>query len=206
MSLLTNHRSGFGPGLTKVTGLDDPSGIGFSVQKLVAGQTVREKASRETAWLLLSGALKANGIELTRRSLFDDSPAALHVSAGTDIELAAQESVELLVFSTSNSKPFRPKHYTQVKDEHRGKGKVHDAAYRLVRYLFRRHPHEAGKTAHVDVGFVLKLGARETRAHAQHLDTRTAQLLGDRLGEADDERLGGAVGRHVRSGSEAADR
>lgn len=141
MSLLTSHRAGFPAGFTAVTTLEDESGIGFGVLKLDPRQAVRDETTKtETAWLLLSGALELRAAgrpgRLERRSLFDEGPCALHVSAGTQVELAALEPCELLEFRCANPHGFDAVLYASVKDEHRGKGKVHDAAYRLVRTVF----------------------------------------------------------------------
>jgi 5-deoxy-glucuronate isomerase len=138
--LLSSHRSGFGPGFTAVTTLDDESGIALGVLKLAAADAVHEEPAAETAWLLLSGALEVRVAKqptrLERRSLFDEGPSALHVSAGAEVELVPSEPCELLVCRARNPVAFAPKVYTSVKDEHRGQGKVHDAAYRLVRTVF----------------------------------------------------------------------
>ena len=55
---LTEHRDGFGPGLTEITRLDeteDGTGIAFGVLKLAAGETHEETPEHETAWLLMAG-------------------------------------------------------------------------------------------------------------------------------------------------------
>ncbi len=134
--LLTAHRDGFGPGFTEVTTLDDESGIALGVHKLMPGDSVREKTTAETAWLLISGELEAGEDKLSRGDPFDDGPAALHVSAGTDVTLTAVGPSELLVLRCANEARFERRAYTAVKDEHRGQGLVHDASYRFVRTVF----------------------------------------------------------------------
>src|SRR5439155_4713900 len=67
----------------------------------------------------------------------------------------------------------------------------------LIRHLLGAHPEESGHGARVDVRLLLELGAREPRAHAEHLDAGPAQLGCDRLAEAQHERLRGAVRRAV---------
>src|SRR4051794_9810979 len=114
MSLLSAHRAGFPAGFTAVTALSDESGIALGVLKLAAGETLREPPEHETAWLLLGGSLdtsaEGHGARLERRSLFDGAPAALHVSAGTPVELAAREPCELLVCSAANPTRFPARH------------------------------------------------------------------------------------------------
>ncbi|MBL8954713.1 MAG: 5-deoxy-glucuronate isomerase [Myxococcaceae bacterium] len=134
--LLTGHRDGFGPGFTAVTTLDDESGIALGVLKLMPGESVREKTENETAWLLISGELEHGSEKLSRGDPFDDGPAAVHVSAGTQMALTAIGPSEVLVMRVANKTPFAQRTYTSVKDEHRGKGLVHDASYRFVRTVF----------------------------------------------------------------------
>ena len=145
MSLLKSPREGFGAGQTVITTSADASGVGMSVLKLepgVAPSGVLMETNGETAWLLLSGELEVDiGDQLhtlVRRSVFDDSPAAVHVCAATTLKLTAKDSVELLQCETDNIVPFAPRVYpaASVKDEHRGRGKVHDAAFRFVRTVF----------------------------------------------------------------------
>jgi len=140
---LTQPLKGFKPGLTRITTVDevdDPSGIGLSVLKLDVGERFDQTLARETAFLLMEGVVQARAGEktalLARKSLFDEPPSAVHASAGTRVELTAQASCELTVYETANARPFPPALYTQVADEHRGKGQLKNAAYRLVRTVF----------------------------------------------------------------------
>src|SRR4051812_26130228 len=134
MALISSHRRGFASGFTEVTSLEDPSGIALGVLRTEA--PVNETAKQETVWLLLDGELVANGEQLARRSLFDDGPSALHVSAGANVELNPSGPCELMVFRSPNTTPFPSRVYQSVKDEHRGKGRVRDAAFRFVRTVF----------------------------------------------------------------------
>jgi 5-deoxy-glucuronate isomerase len=131
-ALVTAHRAGFPFGFTPITTLEDASGIALGVLKLKVGEGHRAALARETACLLLSGCVN----DVARRSLFDDGPMAVHASAGATLELKASETSELLVCETANTRQFESKTYSKVADEHRGKGKVHDAAYRFVRTVF----------------------------------------------------------------------
>ncbi len=139
-ALLDSHRAGFPTGFTAITTLSDESGIAIGVLKLAAGEVHRAAVKSETAWLLMSGRVSvragATRTELSRSSLFDDPPRALHVSAGAEVELTAREAVELTVYETQNTSAFAPKLYETVADEHRGKGKVQDQAFRFVRTVF----------------------------------------------------------------------
>ena len=82
MSLhVTEHRKGFGAGLTEITRFADPgepTGLSFGVLKLAAGETAKEEAKHETAWLLMQGSAEVTAGNQTRQfarqSLFDESP------------------------------------------------------------------------------------------------------------------------------------
>jgi 5-deoxy-glucuronate isomerase len=142
---LTQHRTGFNPGLTEVTRLDetdDPTGIAFAVWKLATGESGEETAASETAWLLMDGAVEVtvgNRRErLARGSLFDEGPSCVHVAAGERVRFAAQGAAEFTIYRTANKKPFKPHIYLpgDVANEPRGKGQVGNACLRFVRTIF----------------------------------------------------------------------
>jgi 5-deoxy-glucuronate isomerase len=56
------------------------------------------------------------------------------------VALAARSDCELAVYETANQKPFRARVFgpQDVASEHRGRGAVRDAAWRVVRTLFDR--------------------------------------------------------------------
>lgn len=146
MSLhVTAHRHGFGPGYTPITRHDDTvdaTGISVGVLKLAAAQKFVVTPVVETAWLLMSGEvgvlIGGTRHSLARRSLFDESPACVHVAAGTDVTLEAAGEVEMTVYACGNTKPFAPRVYRpeDVPDEHRGKGQVGNRCLRFVRTIF----------------------------------------------------------------------
>jgi 5-deoxy-glucuronate isomerase len=162
--LLRGPREGYGPGHTVITTTEDPSGVALSSFRLGPGEWTSLTVARETAWLLLSGELKLQvaGHEATfvRRSVFDDAPSAIHVSAGASVWLKALDAVELLQCETANATPFSAALYPaeKVKDEHRGKGRVHDAAYRFVRTVFDGS--NAPKEAQLVLGEVVNFPGR----------------------------------------------
>ncbi len=142
---LTRHRAGFGPGYTAVTLADEPdhpTGIGFGVLVLKAGQSRQDQVTAETAWLLMSGRIRLEAAgqvwEAGRASLFDDGPSCLHVAAGTPVTLTALTDCEVTVYATPNPASFAPRFYApaDVADEQRGKGQVGGACHRVVRTIF----------------------------------------------------------------------
>lgn len=142
---LTQHRGGFGPGRTEITTLDereDPTGIALSVWKLTAGESGVERPAGETAYLLMNGELEVElgGVRypIARRSLFDEGPSCVHLSATEEVRFVARSDVELTVYATANLRrfPARVIEPSAVADEHRGRGQVRDAALRIVRTAF----------------------------------------------------------------------
>ena len=164
---LTQHREGFGPGLTAVTRYDDanePTGLGLAVLNLAAGESYRETTPVETAFLLMSGEATVTAgnrqVGFARTSLFDDSPSCVHLPAGAELRLEAKSATEFTVYRSANKKPFAPRFYlpADTKDEHRGQGQVGGACLRLVRTIFDRT--NADPNAELVLGEVVTLPGR----------------------------------------------
>ena len=164
---ITEHRAGFGPGLTVVTRHDDPNeptGLGLAVLKLAAGENYREVTPVETAFLLMSGSVTAaaakRNVKLTRASLFDDAPSCIHLAAGAEIKFSAESTAEFTLYRSANRKAFEPKIFlpADTADEPRGKGQVGGACLRLVRTIFDRHNSDAN--AELVLGEVITLPGR----------------------------------------------
>jgi 5-deoxy-glucuronate isomerase len=144
-AVIAKHRAGFGPGYTAITTAgeaDADTGISMGVLRLEAGERHIATLAAETAYLLMDGRIAGNvggqRFELSRASLFDDSPACLHASAGTKLEIRAETAAELTVYSCDNratfaQRVFRP---ADVADERRGEGQVGGRCLRLVRTIF----------------------------------------------------------------------
>ena len=163
--LVSAYRSGFPLGYTAVThAAEDLTGISFGILKLQAGASHQVTTQAETAFLLMSGAvrLSAGGKEerFRRQSLFDEGPSCLHVSAGTEIVIAAEEDSELTTYETLNRRQFEPRFYqpAHVPTEHRGKGQVGDTCYRFVRTIFDRS--NADPNAELVLGEVITMPGR----------------------------------------------
>jgi 5-deoxy-glucuronate isomerase len=109
---------------------------------LPAGEALLLTPESETAWLLMHGELRGRvgdaEFSLERRSLFDESASAVHVSAGTEVRFEAVTDCELTVYGCGNDKSFPPRVFgpDQVPNEHRGKGQVADRCLRFVRTIF----------------------------------------------------------------------
>lgn len=163
---LTAHRRGFGPGLTEITRVDDGdgAGIGVAVLRLAAGERAAWVAAHETAWLLMEGDLDVHlgprCARWSRRSLFDEGPSCAHVSAGTELVLAARTDVELTRYTTASTRRFEPTLHDPggVRAEHRGEGQVGGACHRVVRTIFDAA--NADPAADLVLGEVLTLPGR----------------------------------------------
>ena len=139
---IREHRGGFNVGFTEITSTGDDTGIALGVHKFKGGERYVDTAKSETAWLLMDGrvSLEFGGevYEFQRRSLFDDLPICLHVSAGTEVRLTINEDSEFTVYQTANAANFSPRLYREddVESEDRGKGQVGDTCWRVVRTIF----------------------------------------------------------------------
>jgi 5-deoxy-glucuronate isomerase len=117
--------------------------ISLSLLRLAARTTERLEASgQETAAVVLSGSgeLRAGSASAVflRPSWIDRPPTVAHACTGTAIEVRTDEPSELIVVRTPNVQRFdaRVLPAARVREEHRGRGKVLDAAHRLVRTAF----------------------------------------------------------------------
>ena len=164
---ITSHRAGFGPGFTEITRLGGDHraiGIGLGVLRHPAGYRETVETIRETAWLLMAGRIAVsigNRTEhLSRKSLFDEPPSAVHVSAGERVVFAFEEDAELTVYESANTARFAPRIYRpeDVPNEHRGAGQVGNACYRFVRTIFDRS--NADAAAELVLGEVVTMPGR----------------------------------------------
>ena len=139
---IREHRGGFNDGFTEITSSEDSTGIALGVYKFKGGERYVESANTETAWLLMDGKVSIEfdgGVyEFERRSLFDELPVCLHVSAGTEVRLTLIKDSEFTVYQTTNTASFSPRLYRgdDVESEDRGKGQVGDTCWRIVRTIF----------------------------------------------------------------------
>ncbi|HEX9851422.1 MAG TPA: 5-deoxy-glucuronate isomerase [Woeseiaceae bacterium] len=125
--------------------------LSVAVIELAAGDVYRDTSACESAWLLMSGAIRGRAGELEfefeRASLFDESASCVHLSAGTALTIEASRHCELTVYRCSNRKPFEPSIFQpeQVPNEHRGAGQVAGRCLRFVRTIFdgRNSPENA---------------------------------------------------------------
>ena len=165
-NLITRYRgTPFAAGWNHYLESDAETGLDFAVYVLAPGeQATFGDADRETAVLVLSGAgtmtVDGRTEAFTRPDWKDHEPTTGHVPAGGRIEVAAEAPAELAVIRTVNPLPFPAKIYLpdEVDVEHRGKGQLDDACYRLVKLVFDRTV--APENARLVVGEVVNFAGR----------------------------------------------
>ncbi len=149
-TLLRGPSAGFPVGVTPITRARQAGIVttaepemDFCICRQTAGQTIPETDHRETAWVLLAGAAElefAGRCErVSRTSLFDDPPTALHLGPATAVTVRAlAEGTEWAVVRTVNERRFAPTLYrpSDLKPEYRGAGLVQNACLRNVRLIF----------------------------------------------------------------------
>ncbi len=151
---------------TVITRSHDAPGTGmdFDLLRLAPEQQRKENPRKETAWLLLDGALRfswgqgEHTVEAARHSLLKEEPVVLHVPANVPVTLEAISHCELAVLATENPRSFDPMFFDgSMLREHRDRGKWGDAAWRIVRTIFdgRNRPE-----ANLVLGEVLNLPGR----------------------------------------------
>ena len=150
-TLIRAHRDGFAPGLTPITyeGECDVPGVDFGILVQTADVILDEKVTKESVWVLLDGAARCiwespdgdQRHDVSRASLFDEAPAALHVATGTRVRIEAQSArVEWAVVRTANDRAFAPRLFapTEIVPEYRGDGLAQGTCLRNVRLIFDR--------------------------------------------------------------------
>ncbi|MDP8243061.1 MAG: 5-deoxy-glucuronate isomerase [Candidatus Hinthialibacter antarcticus] len=120
--------------------------------------------AQESAILVLNGngevITKKNRAAFDRTSWIEQAPTSVHSPAGEEVTVKASNRTELAIIKTQNSKSFPQKIYLpdEVENEHRGKGMLDDASYRIVRCVFDRR--NAPPEANLVLGEVVNFPGR----------------------------------------------
>ena len=143
---LLHRPEGFDFGYTPVTEIGEETldtGMNFGIIKMRAGEERDLTTELEGAYLLMNGrvSFKWGGEERTaeRNSIFEEEPLALHLPPGLAASLAAETDAEIALNQTANDRSFEPMFFDEsnvLDSEHRGKGLLDDASYRIVRTIF----------------------------------------------------------------------
>jgi 5-deoxy-glucuronate isomerase len=112
----------------------------FEIRRLTRTDRVAETTTKETLWVLIGGSAKvklgAHTAEISRGSVFDEGPHALHCGAGERIEISGAS--EWAVVRTTNPRKLGSRLYRndEFASEDRGAGLAQGACRRLVRTIF----------------------------------------------------------------------
>jgi len=146
MSSLLQHHQGFSFGLTSITTIgeaSDDTGIHFAILKLRAAEEWTVNDGLESAILLLQGKVTFRcgdkQYSAERRSIFDESPTAIHFDAEESVMIIAITDCELALSQVSNDLHFEVQLFDSenlLLNEQRGKGLLDNTAYRMVRTIF----------------------------------------------------------------------
>jgi 5-deoxy-glucuronate isomerase len=145
-ALIDSFRAGFGEGHTPLTREGEETldtGVDFGIVRLRQGGRHDETHPKETAWLLMDGeaeiAWDRGQARVTRGSLFDEAPTALHVAGGTPVRIRTLSAwSEWAVARAINAERFEPMLFVPsgLRPEYRGLGLVQNASLRNVRLIF----------------------------------------------------------------------
>lgn len=100
--------------------------------------------TEEIAVLLLKGEgwinLEGDSIPYRRESWLEENPLTIHAPKGVKISIQAYKPSEFAIVKTINPEVFTPHVYLpeDIAIDHRGKGILNDACYRIVRTVFDR--------------------------------------------------------------------
>ena len=142
----------FRQGYTAITDIDDPYDrntlMKFGILKLGAEESYNFSARYEKAVLLLTGSVQfswgagdefSNESQASRKSLFDENPACLHVPEGINVGITSGgKDAELVIIQTQNDRRFQAQYYApeECRSEHRGAGTMRETSTRVVRTVF----------------------------------------------------------------------
>lgn len=150
MAIIRRNKQPFPAGYTAITELDGAHSdmlMDFGILKLGAGETFESKDQKERAFLLMTGSVRfdwdagADGgsEEVTRESLLDEEPTALHVPSGMAVTITCLEGeAELAVQKVSNENRFAPRLWKpgEYRSDRFGEGTLQDTSTRTVRTIF----------------------------------------------------------------------
>lgn len=161
-------KKGFARGYTAIAAEGPAQGqfdarMDFGVLRLRRGETLRATTAKESLWVLMQGRARVTAAGRTatvsRQSLFDEGPSALHAGKGESVELRAETACEFAVVRTTNSKRIGARLYRndEFQTEDRGAGLAQGACRRLVRTIF---DHSTRPEANLVVGEVVNFPGR----------------------------------------------
>jgi 5-deoxy-glucuronate isomerase len=114
----------------------------FGVLRMRRGESFRTTTEKECLFVLMKGRCRITAARksdrISRESLFEEGPSALHAGAGEAIEIKAETVSEWTVTRTANPRRMGARVYRNDESatEDRGAGLAQGACRRMVRTLF----------------------------------------------------------------------
>ncbi len=119
----------------------------FGILKLAGGESVSSDDQKERAFLLMTGNVRFQwsdpdghqSVQITRNSVLDEEPTALHVPAGADVTVTCIDGeAEIAIQKVKNSKSFAPRLWRpgDYRSDRFGEGTLQDTSTRTVRTIF----------------------------------------------------------------------
>ena len=153
--IVQRNQEPFPRGYTAVTEIDGAHSdmlMDFGILKLGEGESWSSSDTKERAFLLMTGSIRlewggaagaetaaAESAEISRRSLLDEEPTALHVPSGVLVTVTsiAGES-EIAIQAVPNEKHFAPRLWKpgEYRSDRFGEGTLQDTSTRNVRTIF----------------------------------------------------------------------
>ncbi len=146
---------------------NDPEvNITLGIYRIAKGDSHSFVSERDEIALMLmegKGTLEWEGKSesFQRHSLIEDNPLTVHVAKETPVTIRAESECEFAFISTENPDSFTSQLYTpdaMLEIDHRGKGILDDACYRIVRTIFDRR--NAPEQARLVLGEVVNYPGR----------------------------------------------
>lgn len=150
--IIQRKGTGFPLGYTSVTEIDGKHSnmlMDFGILKLEEGKSFSTDEEKERAFLLMTGSVRfewaadaaadRSSEEITRKSLLDEEPTALHVPAGAAVTITSLSGVaELAIQKVRNTAQFAPKLWKpgDYRSDRFGEGTLQDTSTRTVRTIF----------------------------------------------------------------------
>ncbi len=136
----------------------------FGLHRLRRGGRLAARSPKESVWVLLGGeaevSMDGTTAKVSRGSLFDEGPVALHAAPGSEVEIVAGASgAEWALARTDNARLRASRLYRnhEFASEDRGAGLAQGACRRLVRTIF---DHSTRPDSNFVLGEVVNLAGR----------------------------------------------
>ena len=142
------QRRPFQYGYNKIIDMDGEHAaalMDFGVLKLSEGQTITDTASKERAFLLISGEVEfrweGQRVGAGRSSCFAEGPWCLHVPSNIPVNITCiQRDAEIAVYKTNNERSFASRLFTpeDCQVQMLGTGMMNEMATRATRSIFNK--------------------------------------------------------------------